>query len=78
MSSNDHQCIENPAKIEDIEILLVNQNFVVVNKRWDVLINSNDQADEVTVETQLRHLYPHLVDPKLGHSFRLSIEYQPN
>lgn len=69
-SLNENECIENRASIDDIEILHKSDNFVIVNKRWDVLINSNSPADEVTVETQLCHLFPQLVDKSLGHSFR--------
>ena len=58
------------AKLDDISLAYQSENYIVVNKRQDVKINSNDEADRVTVETQLRHLYPELVDNQIEHGFR--------
>lgn len=60
-----------PASIDDIEILHHSPHYIVLNKRYDLLINSND-PDELTVQAQLRHLFPHLADKQLGHEFRFS------
>ena len=58
------------AKLDDISLAYQSENYIVVNKRQDVKINSNDEADKVTVETQLRHLHPELVDNQIEHGFR--------
>ena len=58
------------AKLTDIEVLYKSEHFVVISKRADVKINSNDLLDLVTVETQLKNIYPECVDPNAGHSFR--------
>ncbi|KAK8727500.1 hypothetical protein OTU49_009586 [Cherax quadricarinatus] len=61
-----------PPKITDIEIVHQSCHYIVVNKRYDVLINSDSSVDEVTVQTQLRQLFPHLASQKLGHEFRFA------
>ncbi|KAK3860151.1 hypothetical protein Pcinc_033779 [Petrolisthes cinctipes] len=58
-------------KLDDIEIIYQSSHYLVVNKRNDVLINSN-HGEEVTVQNQLRHLLPHLANPSLTHEFRFS------
>ncbi|XP_063961986.1 RNA pseudouridylate synthase domain-containing protein 1-like [Lytechinus pictus] len=62
--------MNSPAGIEDIKILYKSKNFVVVDKHYDVKINSNDPKDAITVATQLARLHPELVDESLPHSFR--------
>lgn len=57
--------------VDDVEILHQSPHYIVVNKRYDLLINSNDPK-ELTVQTQLRHRFPHLVDKDVGHEFRFS------
>ncbi|XP_045159072.2 RNA pseudouridylate synthase domain-containing protein 1-like isoform X2 [Mercenaria mercenaria] len=44
-------------------------NFLCINKGYDIKINFNDPA-EITVEQQLRKMFPELVDPKVMHGFR--------
>jgi len=61
-----------PATIHDIEIAHKSPHYIIVNKHYDVLINSNSDKDTVTVQTQLRRLYPDLVNPRLGHEFLFS------
>jgi hypothetical protein len=52
-------------------ILYKSDHFVVINKRFDLKVNSDDPAaDPVTVATQLRALYPEAVDRKTAHGFR--------
>ena len=58
------------AKITDIDILYKSANFIVVNKREDVKINSDLALDYVTVATQLKHLYPETVDTSVSHGYR--------
>eukprot|EP00057_Strongylocentrotus_purpuratus_P027444 XP_011681918.1 PREDICTED: RNA pseudouridylate synthase domain-containing protein 1-like [Strongylocentrotus purpuratus] len=53
-----------------MRILYKSENFVAVDKHYDVKINSDDPKDTITVATQLAHLHPELVDSSLPHSFR--------
>ncbi|XP_052257368.1 RNA pseudouridylate synthase domain-containing protein 1-like [Dreissena polymorpha] len=55
--------------IDALEVVYKSDNFLCVNKNFDVKINSNNPND-VTVEHQVRKLFPHLVDPKCTHGFR--------
>lgn len=55
--------------LQDIEVVYHSPHYIVINKRYDVLINSDSPDDEVTVQTQLRRLFPDLANPKLGHEF---------
>jgi len=52
-----------------VEVLHQSENFVVVNKRFDLKVNSDDE-NEVTVATILRRLYPATVDEHASHGFR--------
>lgn len=63
-----HGC---PPTIDDIEILHRSDHYIVLNKRYDILINSDD-PDVLTVQTQLRHLFPHLANKQLTHEFRFN------
>ena len=46
---------------------------MVINKDFDVRINSDDPFHILTVENQLRWKYPALADSQLGHSFRFVV-----
>jgi len=52
-----------------VEVLYESQNFIVVNKRFDLKVNSDDD-EEVTVASILRRLYPSSVDEHASHGFR--------
>ena len=56
--------------LDDIEVLHRCTDYIVVNKRYDMKINMNDQTDEITVAKQLCHVFPELVDPKMVFGFR--------
>ncbi|KAG0721869.1 RNA pseudouridylate synthase domain-containing protein 1 [Chionoecetes opilio] len=60
-----------PATIDDVEVLYHTPHYIVLNKRYDLLVNSND-PNVLTVQTQLRNLFPHLANKKLTHEFRFS------
>ena len=45
-----------------VQVLYKSDNFIVVDKHYDVKINSDDAADTITVATQLAHRYPELTD----------------
>ncbi|XP_038065362.1 RNA pseudouridylate synthase domain-containing protein 1-like [Patiria miniata] len=59
-----------PATMENLDILYKSSNFIVVNKHYDVKINSDDSSDKITVATQLAHRFPELVDASVAHQFR--------
>ena len=52
-----------------VDVLYQSDNFIVVNKRYDLKVNSDD-ASEVTVASILLRLYPSLVDEHASHGFR--------
>ncbi|KZS08928.1 RNA pseudouridylate synthase domain-containing protein 1 [Daphnia magna] len=51
------------------QVLHQSPNFLVIDKLYDVLINSNDPTEKLTVEHQLRKLFPNLANDKLTHGF---------
>ena len=53
------------------EILHKSPNFLCISKGFDIKINSDDPV-EFTVESQLRKMFPELVDPSVAHGFRYS------
>ncbi|KAG7170993.1 RNA pseudouridylate synthase domain-containing protein 1-like [Homarus americanus] len=61
-----------PPGITDLEIVHQSCHYIIVNKRYDVLINSNSSQDEVTVQTQMKQLFPDLASQNLGHEFRFA------
>jgi len=54
----------------DMKILYSSDHFIVVDKRYDLKVNSDDQDDKVTVSIELGNLYPSLVDKHAAHGFR--------
>lgn len=52
-----------------VEVLYQSENFVVVDKRFDLKVNSDDEK-EVTVASILCRLYPDSVDEHASHGFR--------
>lgn len=55
----------------DLSVLHLSENFVIVNKQFDIPINT-DTPDvyPVTVATQLDFKFPHLSDTSVRHGFR--------
>nr|XP_045594006.1 RNA pseudouridylate synthase domain-containing protein 1-like isoform X2 [Procambarus clarkii] len=56
----------------DLEVIHQSCHYIIVNKCYDVLINSNSSEDEVTVQMQLRQHFPALANQNLGHEFRFA------
>jgi len=52
-----------------VDVLHQSDNFIVVNKRYDLKVNSDDD-NEVTVASTLLRLYPSLIDECTSHGFR--------
>ncbi|XP_076039914.1 RNA pseudouridylate synthase domain-containing protein 1-like isoform X2 [Oratosquilla oratoria] len=66
---NKKLIVNNTATIRDIEVIHQSPHYIIVNKHYDVLINSNCFDDKVTVQAQVRRLFPKLANPRLGHEF---------
>lgn len=52
-----------------VEILYRSENFIVLNKAYDVVINSDDPKVKISLQLQLRKLFPNLANPNLHHEF---------
>ena len=57
-------------KLEDLSVVYHSDHFLVVNKRHDIVVNT-DKADIISVATQLQHAYPELIDKNAQFGFRL-------
>lgn len=55
-----------------VDVLYHSDNFIVINKRYDLKVNSDD-TNEVTVASALSRLYPALVDEHAFHGFRYEL-----
>eukprot|EP00088_Acartia_fossae_P039563 TRINITY_DN4118_c0_g1_i11.p1 TRINITY_DN4118_c0_g1~~TRINITY_DN4118_c0_g1_i11.p1 ORF type:complete len:287 (+),score=-3.80 TRINITY_DN4118_c0_g1_i11:83-943(+) len=54
--------------LDKLEILHKSEHFIVVNKDFDVVINSND-PERLSIYRQLSYKYPELANEKLTHGF---------
>ncbi|XP_020283515.1 RNA pseudouridylate synthase domain-containing protein 1-like isoform X2 [Pseudomyrmex gracilis] len=52
-----------------VEIVYRSENFLMVNKPYDMYINSNNPDRKNTLQLELRKMLPGLVNPKLCHEF---------
>jgi len=62
-------------KLEDLSVVYHSDHFLVVNKRHDIVVNT-DKADIISVATQLQHAYPELIDKNAQFGFRLVLLLQ--
>ena len=53
-----------------LKVIYKSPNFIVVDKDYDIKINSDDEEDTVTVATQLAHNFPEFVDQTISYKFR--------
>uniref|UniRef100_UPI00398F668A RNA pseudouridylate synthase domain-containing protein 1 n=1 Tax=Pristiophorus japonicus TaxID=55135 RepID=UPI00398F668A len=58
------------ASIDNLCILYQSTDFLVVNKHWDIRIDSKMWYEKLTVQSQLKHQFPELVDPDTYYGFR--------
>lgn len=56
--------------MENLSILYRSRDFLVVNKHWDVRIDSKTWRETLTLQKQLRHCFPELADPDTYYGFR--------
>nr|XP_033770480.1 RNA pseudouridylate synthase domain-containing protein 1 [Geotrypetes seraphini] len=59
-----------PGSLENLSILYQSRDFIVVNKHWDIRIDSKMWYEQLTVQSQLKHKFPELADPGTYHGFR--------
>lgn len=59
-----------PGSMENLPVVYRSRDFLVVNKHWDVRIDSKAWRDTPTLQAQLRHHFPELADPDTYYGFR--------
>uniref|UniRef100_K7ED03 RNA pseudouridine synthase domain containing 1 n=1 Tax=Ornithorhynchus anatinus TaxID=9258 RepID=K7ED03_ORNAN len=59
-----------PATPESLSVLYQSADFVVVNKRWDLRLDSKLWPRPLTLQAQLNQRFPDLADPGTCHGFR--------
>ena len=62
--------VHSPPLVDLVPVLYRSDSYVVINKHFDLKINSDDPADIVTVATLLGDLHPSLMDKNIAHGFR--------
>ncbi|XP_062820282.1 RNA pseudouridylate synthase domain-containing protein 1 isoform X2 [Anolis carolinensis] len=59
-----------PVSLDNLSILYQSADFIVVNKHWDVRIDSKMWYEKLTLQSQLKHRFPELADPDTYYGFR--------
>ncbi|GAA6103395.1 RNA pseudouridylate synthase domain-containing protein 1 [Tachysurus ichikawai] len=59
-----------PASVENLCVLYHSADYLVLNKHWDIRIDSKLWSETHTVQKQLKHRFPQLVDPQTHYGFR--------
>ncbi|XP_049416110.1 RNA pseudouridylate synthase domain-containing protein 1 [Epinephelus fuscoguttatus] len=59
-----------PASLESLRVLYQSDDYIVVDKHWDIRIDSKMWYEKHTVQAQLRHRFPQLADPSTYYGFR--------
>ncbi|XP_070779646.1 RNA pseudouridylate synthase domain-containing protein 1 isoform X2 [Enoplosus armatus] len=59
-----------PASPERLRVLYQSDDYIVVDKHWDIRIDSKMWYEKHTVQAQLRHRFPQLADPSTYYGFR--------
>uniref|UniRef100_A0A8C2SYW2 RNA pseudouridine synthase domain containing 1 n=2 Tax=Coturnix japonica TaxID=93934 RepID=A0A8C2SYW2_COTJA len=59
-----------PGTIDNLCILYQSPDFIVVNKHWDIRIDSKMWYETLTLQSQLKHRFPELADPDTYYGFR--------
>ncbi|KAL8174870.1 UNVERIFIED_CONTAM: RNA pseudouridylate synthase domain-containing protein 1 [Gekko kuhli] len=59
-----------PVSLDNLSILYQSSDFIVVNKHWDVRIDSKMWYEKLTLQSQLRYRFPELADPDTYYGFR--------
>ena len=56
--------------VESLSVVYQSQDFLVVNKHWDLRIDSRMWRETPTLQKQLRLRFPELADPDTYYGFR--------
>ncbi|XP_068616735.1 RNA pseudouridylate synthase domain-containing protein 1 [Brachionichthys hirsutus] len=59
-----------PASLDSLRVLHRSDDYIVVDKHWDIRIDSKMWYEKLTVQAQLRHRFPQLADPSTYYGFR--------
>ncbi|KAF7698300.1 RNA pseudouridylate synthase domain-containing protein 1 isoform X1 [Silurus meridionalis] len=59
-----------PASVENLCVLYHSADYLVLNKHWDIRIDSKLWSETHTVQKQLMHRFPQLADPQTHYGFR--------
>ncbi|KAK2543686.1 RNA pseudouridylate synthase domain-containing protein 1 [Columba livia] len=59
-----------PGTIDNLSILYQSSDFIVVNKHWDIRIDSKMWYETLTLQSQLKYRFPELADPDTYYGFR--------
>lgn len=65
-----HMMTTEPASLESLRVLYQSDDYIVVDKHWDIRIDSKMWYEKHTVQAQLRHHFPQLADPSTYYGFR--------
>uniref|UniRef100_A0A3Q3GI69 RNA pseudouridine synthase domain containing 1 n=2 Tax=Kryptolebias marmoratus TaxID=37003 RepID=A0A3Q3GI69_KRYMA len=61
---------QQPPSIDSLRVLHRSDDYIVVDKHWDIRIDSKMWYEKQTVQLQLQHHFPHLADPSTYYGFR--------
>lgn len=70
VSETPHTMSSEPASLESLRVLHQSDDYIVVDKHWDIRIDSKMWYEKHTVQAQLRHRFPQLADPSTYYGFR--------
>ncbi|XP_057333583.1 RNA pseudouridylate synthase domain-containing protein 1-like [Microplitis mediator] len=56
-------------KLTDSNILYRSNNYLIINKPYDMVVNSNNINVKKTLENELKKMFPHLANPLLKNGF---------
>lgn len=59
-----------PASLDNLSVLYHSDDYIVVDKHWDIRIDSKMWYEKLTVQAQLRHHFPQLADHSTYYGFR--------
>uniref|UniRef100_A0A3P9IK74 RNA pseudouridine synthase domain containing 1 n=1 Tax=Oryzias latipes TaxID=8090 RepID=A0A3P9IK74_ORYLA len=59
-----------PASIQNLHVLHHSKDFLVLDKHWDIRIDSKMWYEKLTVQAQLQRHFPDLADPSTYYGFR--------
>ncbi|KAL0992533.1 hypothetical protein UPYG_G00094590 [Umbra pygmaea] len=59
-----------PTSVDSLRVLYQSSDYIMVDKHWDIRIDSKMWYEKHTVQTQLRLRFPELADPATYYGFR--------